>query len=376
MVRQSRGPYLAPAPKGGNLEIRWSEGGRSYRRSTGTSDPVQAQKVLAHFIVLKECGEPEPVATASSVLVSELLTTYRDEHVENKVASKETADFIIDRLNAFFGPLAVADIMPYHIDEFVARRRRQKKIDCPPTKKRREPYQRIVPGAKDSTIERDLTVLRAAINYAVKKRRISADITPSIEHLAGSPPKDRWLRREEADALLAAANMRWSARSQEYIPSTKLTRVYKFVAIALATAARKSAILELTKDQVDLAQRRIHFNPPGRAQTKKRRVAVPISDWLLPIMEQAMEEAPTGKYLIGMNCIRSAFEGAVARAGLVDVTPHTLRHTWACWAAQAGVSLYEIAGVLGDTLTTVQANYLHHCPDHLRGAVNFDRRAA
>jgi len=360
MVRQSRGPYLAPAPKGGNLEIRWTEGGRSFRRSTGTSDPVQAQKILAHFIILKERGEPEPVATASSVLVAELLAAYRDEHVENKVASKETADFIIDRLKAFFGPMAVADILPHHIDDFIAKRR----------------LGVIGKGAKDSTIERDLTVLRAAINYAVKKRRISADITPSIEHLAGSPPKDRWLRREEADALLAAANMRWSARAQEYIPSAKLTRVYKFIAIGLATAARKSAILELTKDQVDLAQRRIHFNPPGRAQTKKRRVAVPISDWLLPIMERAMEEAPSGTYLIGTNCIRTAFEGAASRAGLTDVTPHTLRHTWACWAAQAGVSLYEIAGVLGDTLTTVQANYLHHCPDHLRGAVNFDRRAA
>jgi integrase len=54
-------------------------------------------------------------------------------------------------------------------------------------------------------------------------------------------------------------------------------------------------------------------------------------------------------------------------------TPHTLRHTWATLAAQAGVPLWEIAGVLGDTLATVMKTYAHHCPDHLRGAVNFRR---
>jgi integrase len=53
------------------------------------------------------------------------------------------------------------------------------------------------------------------------------------------------------------------------------------------------------------------------------------------------------------------------------MTPHTLRHTWATLAARAGVDLYAIAGVLGDTLSTVEKNYLHHAPDHLRGAINF-----
>lgn len=361
MARQSRGPYLALAEQGGNYEIRWSEGGRSRRRSTGTADRGKAEKILAHFIVLKDRGELEPTEPPKPrVLVLGLLDAYRDEHVEPKVASKETAEFILARLRSFFGSMAVDDITPRHIDQYIKARRDGT----------------IGKGAKDSTIERDLVVLRAAINHAVRKRRITSDMAPLIENLAGSPPKDRWLRREEADRLLEEAGKAWSQKEQDYVPSEKLTRAYKFIAIALATAARKSAILELTKGQVDMVQRRINFNPPGRAQTKKRRVAVPISDWLYPIMERIIAEAPAGKLLLGSGEIRSAFESAADRAGLPDVTPHTLRHTWACWAAQAGVSLYEIAGVLGDTLTTVQANYLHHCPDHLRSAVNFDRRAA
>jgi hypothetical protein len=40
-------------------------------------------------------------------------------------------------------------------------------------------------------------------------------------------------------------------------------------------------------------------------------------------------------------------------------------------AARAGVDLFRVAGVLGDTIATVERAYAHHCPDHLRAAVNF-----
>ena len=50
---------------------------------------------------------------------------------------------------------------------------------------------------------------------------------------------------------------------------------------------------------------------------------------------------------------------------------HALRHTAATHMARAGVDLWQLAGILGDTMQTVQKNYLHHCPEHLRAAVNF-----
>jgi integrase len=56
--------------------------------------------------------------------------------------------------------------------------------------------------------------------------------------------------------------------------------------------------------------------------------------------------------------------------GVPWLTPHVCRHTWATLAARGGVDPYAIAGVLGDTLATVTANYLHHAPDHLRSAIN------
>jgi integrase len=141
--------------------------------------------------------------------------------------------------------------------------------------------------------------------------------------------------------------------------------------IALHTGARKGAIEQLLWSQVDLDRGRIQFNPPGRVQTKKRRAVVPISDKLFKILSMVDEREG---YVIGGKggTVRTAFETAVKRASLKEVTPHTLRHTWATWAAQAGTSMWEIAGVLGDTIATVEKRYAHHHPDYLRAAVNFN----
>ena len=66
--------------------------------------------------------------------------------------------------------------------------------------------------------------------------------------------------------------------------------------------------------------------------------------------------------------IKKGFAAACARAGLDGVTPHTLRHTCATWLMQAGVDKWEAAGFLAMTLDTLERNYAHHHPDHLRRA--------
>lgn len=48
-----------------------------------------------------------------------------------------------------------------------------------------------------------------------------------------------------------------------------------------------------------------------------------------------------------------------ARAGLADVTPHTLRHTFASIAASLGFSELTIAGLLGHGPRGVTQHYVH-----------------
>lgn len=52
-------------------------------------------------------------------------------------------------------------------------------------------------------------------------------------------------------------------------------------------------------------------------------------------------------------------ERICVRAGLVDVTIHTLRHTFAAVAAELGFSELTIAGMLGHKVSGITARYAH-----------------
>ena len=77
----------------------------------------------------------------------------------------------------------------------------------------------------------------------------------------------------------------------------------------------------------------------------------------------------------------SALRKAIGRAGLNDpavvkekggkVTLHTLRHTFASKLVKAGISLYEVAVLLGHSDPKTTQRYAHLAPSHAsRRAVN------
>ncbi len=219
-------------------------------------------------------------------------------------------------------------------------------------------------GVSSGTIRRELTVLIAALNFCKSQKAIDVDLA-SIRMPSAPPPKDVWLNKQELEQLLNGSYF-----------SGKATKLHKFIEIASATAARKTSILTLKWEQVDEDAGVIHFEADGKVQKGKRRVPVPMSDRLRKAMAAWDKD---GDFVIGDNCnIQRDFGALCERLSSVHenqkflkVTPHTLRHTWATLAARAGIDMWQIAGVLGDTIQTVTRNYLHHCPEHLRKAVNF-----
>jgi integrase len=273
--------------------------------------------------------------------VAAILDDYQREHGD-RVTSSEQIRCAIKHLTAHFGALYPSRIGRATVTAYSERR-----------------------DAEPGTIRRELGTLKAALGHAVRERRLSPGDKPFI-HMPDEPPaRDRWLTKAEAEALREAAQ--WVKDKRQ----DGLTRVRLFIEIGLATGARRRAIEELRWEQVDLDNKLIRFNPEGRVQTAKRRPTVPISDGLLEWLQWAKAESKTPFVLFDSSGIIRPFNAAVQRAGLKNVVPHTLRHTWATWAAQAGVSIYDIAGILGDHFSTVVQRYAHHDPEHLRSAVNF-----
>ena len=261
------------------------------------------------------------------------LEYYLQEHVERSVVDKNRVKFCIQALCACLGRKKATTLLPK---------------DCREYEKRR---QRSLVG--QGTIRRELSCLSSALHFCQKDGILP--LMPPLYLPKAPPAKDKWLTREQADTLLQAAGER-----------AKL-----FMQIALATGGRPDAIDALTWTQVDLVGQKIDFNGPGRERTAKTRPVVPIADKLLPILLDEQARARTRWVLGHDGSTRKCFDTARDKACLHWCTRKTLRHTWATWAAQAGVDLWAIAGVLGDTVHTVEKNYAHHHPEYLRKAVNF-----
>src|SRR5690606_31074980 len=115
-----------------------------------------------------------------------------------------------------------------------------------------------------------------------KRKLIPRSAVPAFDLPPDGDPRDRWLRKDEIQKMIVAA--------AETRRGKRLSRVERFLWIALETAARKQAIYDLTWDRVDFETNVIHYDVPGRRKTKKRRASPPISKALRPILERAFAE--------------------------------------------------------------------------------------
>ena len=83
-------------------------------------------------------------------------------------------------------------------------------------------------------------------------------------------------------------------------------------------------------------------------------------------------------YQTAQNWTRRLFTAAGIQYGARKdaLTFHSLRHTFASWLAQRGVSVLVIAKLLGDTVQMVVTVYSHLIPENLAEAVRVIDQAA
>jgi integrase len=204
-------------------------------------------------------------------------------------------------------------------------------------------------GAARATIKLELEYLRACLNMRYGRGNGLTWLP------AGSPPRDRYLTREEVDQLLAHVST----------PHVRL-----FIILAITTGARMGAILDLKWDQVDLHHRTINFNPAGWERSNKRRAQVPINDTALSALRLALA-ASLSEYVIEwqgqrVRSVKTAVRKAAIRSG-VTCSPHVFRHTSAVWQAQADVPIQKIAQFLGHTSSRVtEQSYARYSPSFLK----------
>lgn len=341
--------------RSGNYEVRWTVRDATGRARTktyscGTADRSEAILVRnAWWSALWQVKASTPART-----VGELIRLYKTLHVET-AGTKPTQSWALVPVERELGNNLLPDLTALGIANYIAKRRRE--------------------GKADGTIRRELGALRAVLGWALTNREIPADtILPKIPMPPASAGREVWLDADEADRMFDLATQDEVIVGSGTNAYKRLSRVGRFVCLALEAPARAASIESLKWAQVNFATRVIDFRRPG-VQTKKRRVPVPISDKLFPILERAYRERTSEWVLDEPGSNKKAFARFREQHGF-DVTRHDLRRTWATLRAQWGVSLFDIAGILGDDIKTVTKHYAHHCPDFLRGAVNAKRPGA
>ncbi len=336
---------------GGIWYIAWP--GNSRGRSTGTRDRALAERALAAFI---QEGGREVVGVGYTLGAA--IDDYMAEHILERAASVGTARIMADQILTWWPhDISVRDVTEGEVLRYIEARRAGRVV----LKKKPKP-------ASDGTLRRELGFLAAACRHAARKKRIELGDVPYVPMPPAPPPRDRYLSVEEEEQLVGACQVETLASARN---PARLTRIWRFLILALETAARREAIETLTWFQVDFGTGTINLNPPGRRQTNKRRAVVRMSNRLRTMLERAFREKTTAFVLDHAGEVRTAFENLVMRAKLEDVTPHTLRHTWATRAAQAGVPMREIADWLGDSIQTVEKNYYKRSPHYLSAAIDW-----
>ena len=193
-----------------------------------------------------------------------------------------------------------------------------------------EAARQLYPNAKPATRRRQaVTPAKAVISHAKGERP---------KRRSGEEPRPRWLRVEEADALIHNAG-----------------RMAPLITFLLNTGVRVGQALRLEWSDVDLDECRAWVQKskqsPARWVYFGRRCRAALAS--IAEREGPVFRTPKGSaYRLGDgesggNPIKRGFDKAKAAAGLGgDVTPHILRHTWATWAYAVRSDPYRI-GELG-----------------------------
>ena len=325
--------------------------GRTRSVSLHTGDDREASLRFAAFLS-KDTLVFAPGVDFCGLSVADVLDEYWKKHVAVRVVDKTRQGNAIAHLKKYFARIPIKDV-DVAASHGYADARRKGLIGGGPR------HRGDLAKGSDSTIRRELNVLVAAANMALKHDLIKTHELPRIDSPPEPAPDEAlWLSKQEVDALYNAAQ----------------GPVQDFIALAYFTGARRAAIETLRVEQVNLANKRINLRPAGLKATKKRRPVVPIHPKIQPIVEKLVSSADRGWLFAQPVDFYKPFRAVCRGVGIDDVRahPHVLRHSRATHLLMDGVSIYDVARLLGDTVATTERVYGHHSADYLGSTTGGD----
>jgi integrase len=295
------------------------------------------------------------------------------EYLPHCKATHTTATYNGDRslaalLGAHFGKMLLRSISSGDLQRYVDQQASRIIRAARPA---RDPYGKILKDkegktivlppvkVRPATVNRHRTFLSGILSEAERRGYIDRNPARGVSNLPEHNDNLRWLTNAEEERLLA--------HSPQYLRP--------IILVALHTGMRRGEVLTLKWADLDFEQNLVRV-----VHTKNHHIRyIPMNTRLKNLLESikpeltTWEETPFVFWNVqtenAFKNLSKAVKSACNRAGLQEVTFHTLRHTFASRLAQAKVPINVIRELLGHGDMQVTMRYAHLAPSNLREAV-------
>ncbi len=313
---------------------------RRIQRSTGTTNKRKAERIYAQVLADVHEGQWFKVESKHRTfeeLRERYMTDYAIPNKAPRTVMKDTDTF--NQLAKYFAGHVLSEITPQAIAGYKKYRREM--------------------GIKVSTLAKELELLRATLNVAVREWEWM-DVNPFTKVRIEQPRDNnyRWLTIDEEDALVSKC----------------ADRIKGIVIFALNTGMRQDEILSLKWQDVDMVRKTLIVvkSKNGEQRTlplNKAAMNILLSKGKIRHISGMVFPSQAGTKINPGN-LRRAFNSARDKSGIDHVRFHDLRHTFATRLVQAGVDLYAVKELLGHKSIKMTMRYAHHYPESLRYGVD------
>ncbi len=305
--------------------------GRTRRETTRTTNHREAQTLLIKRKQGVLEGKQPEVKRIKSYCFFELKEEYL-KWAERQKSYKSKKGFVEQLCNEF-GNLPLRNFGTRLVDQFVTKRLEQ--------------------GNKPATVNRTMATLKHMFTKAVEWEMVEEDTLKRVRIVKQQKENNkrlRFLSKEECQTLVDSA--------EPHLKPILIT--------ALNTGMRKTEILTLTWDNVDLKHGFILLNVTKNDERREIPINKTLRETLtgttrrLDIPYLFLDPA-TGKRL---RDVKTSFKTACRRAKIKDFRFHDLRHTFASHLVMAGVDIMTVKELLGHKSLNMTLRYAHLAPAH------------